>query len=159
MKGENHYQYQLLLPMDPFTLPNDRARFRPRDWVLSGERVLLFLEVHNIVGHGEPFPFLCGSINCNIRDPRVVTINRPQMTRCSSVSSVTTKPSSAPENHHESVIPMFIERLTSSESLPNPVPIYENDGTSYFPVKFTIPLTQDDHITIGAFRSLSESHS
>ena len=146
MSNNNKKQeFTLLLPEKSEFIPNESQNLPTRNWVFSGERILLFLKMENVVNIGESFSFFCSSIECNIRDPNSLTISTSQfnLDQKAANSYIGTN--------------IFLDRLSSTKILPNPSPIYKSDGISFFPLKFTIPLTSDKKITIGAFQSLSES--
>ena len=139
MKGKNDAVFSILLPSYTQTQPKDIDNMSTRTWVVPGEKVLIYIKVENYKSSYDSFSFFCSTIECNKR----------------TFQKQTTQNSSEVNEHidHDQVLHT---KVITNSNIPNASPFRTSATTLYFPMKMTIPITDDSEVTIGAFAARGE---
>ena len=114
--------FRIILPENLQNLPEDISQVKTRDWLVPGEKTILFIEVKNCLNSADSFSFYCNVINNqdqNITEPEENFL---------------------PENN-----------LIRNYNLPNAIISKSNDGTIYFPTRVTVPLEFPKTMTISVY--------
>ncbi|EAX94400.1 hypothetical protein TVAG_194860 [Trichomonas vaginalis G3] len=114
--------FRIILPAYTQIQPQDISKIKTRNWLVPGEKTIIFIEVKNCVGSMDAFLFYCTIVDLQ------KTPNPPE-----------------PANY----VP--VGGLIPNYTLPNIQSFKTPDGILYFPIRLTVPLTCAQNVSLDAF--------